>query len=401
MDEVLVGGEVTVYDACTLIFSSPRDDRTFQRFLNHRGGSKKYMSVWRKEEITLCWELLYAPGRVGMSESGAPSSWGVEAEPLEAVMERFDRWGGIPRYVLEKTALDHQLRLREAIIDADLSALACSVGEVSNNHQSLRILHIMTTSDFDKAHIEFASKYVADEVFNTQLARSQLQVELFISATKATPELASVRGVIFERFAHVFITSSKRRAFRARRLGGSGGRSEVEITWPEMASKEFATAESLAALLAEAGGRRGGPGPELYLKPSQSNFPAVDAIVPGRGMLQMTVSVRHGMRAGAAFQSFWDRVLKTGENVDEDDGGAKKARFALASSITAIYFVVPEDIYHEFGHQQVQKSTYLASLQQNVICVPTASSQTGSSLSNPSSTTSSQPRTATGMEIDS
>jgi hypothetical protein len=279
------------------------------------------MSVWRETEITRCWELLYA---VSAGASSPDLS-------LDAVMERFTRWGGIPRYVLEKTGPDHQQRLREAILGANLSLLARSVGDVSTNLQSLRILHIVRNKNFDKDYITFASKYVADEVFNTQLARNQLEVELFLSATKGSPELASVRGIIFERFAHILIAGHKRRPLRARNLGSYGG-GEMDITWPEMERRDFASAESLAKLLAEAGA-----GAALYLKPTVINFPAIDAIVPGQALLQMTVSLRHKLR-GTAFQTYWNGVLEIGGKERRDN---EMTRFSAATCIPAIYFVVP------------------------------------------------------------
>lgn len=376
VDEVPISGDVTVHEACTLIFSSPRDDRVFQRFLNEPHATKKFMSVWKETEITRCWELLYA---VNDGASSPDMS-------LDAVMERFTKWGGIPRYVLEKTGPDHQQRLQEAISGANLSSLARSVGDVSTNQQSLRILHIVRNTNFDKDYITFASKYVSDEVFNTQFARSKLEVELFISATKGSPELASVRGIIFERFAHVLIAGQKRRPLRARYLGIDGG--ETDIAWPEMERRSFASAQSLAELLAEAGA-----GATLYLKPTVINFPAIDAIVPGQALLQMTVSLRHGLRSGAAFQSFWDGVLAIGS---KERGDNAMTTFSAATLIPAIYFVVPEDIYHEFKAQKVTGSVFLESLAQYALCVPTAT-QTGH-VSASSSTSSSPPRL---MEIDS
>lgn len=161
----------------------------------------------------------------------------------------------------------------------------------------------------------------------------------------------------------------------------------MDITWPEMERRDFASAESLAKLLAEAGA-----GAALYLKPTVINFPAIDAIVPGQALLQMTVSLRHKLR-GTAFQTYWNGVLEIGGKERRDN---EMTRFSAATCIPAIYFVVPEDIYHEFKAQKVTGSVFLGSLAQYALCVPTAT-QTGH-VSGTSSTSSSPPRY---MEIDS
>ena len=108
--------------AKTILVCSPR--KSYYEELDKLPlATTRYMPVWDKKEIDACWDLIYRR-RVNK----------------ETVDDLFYKWGGIPRFVLEKANdITQQNKLKEAIDRCDETLLIASIGGSHNimNHHSI------------------------------------------------------------------------------------------------------------------------------------------------------------------------------------------------------------------------------------------------------------------------
>lgn len=134
------------YEAITILVSSP-NPRYYKEFLKFPCTTIRYMPIWSLDEIYYCRNILFPD---------------IEENEM---LNRFDRWGGIPRFVLEKIGdKASNNSLEKAIVTSDLKKCIMSIGEIdSPDDASHRILHIVTT-DYCSTTIMFSSIYVAEKV---------------------------------------------------------------------------------------------------------------------------------------------------------------------------------------------------------------------------------------------
>ena len=183
VDEVDRGGPVDAV-AKTVVLSSPTRSN-YKRFLKFIGSTIRFMPVWSWEEIQACHAALYAHDA---------------SRPLAEVTAAFDRWDGMPRFVLEKLRDSAAQRMLDAAIaTADLSALVNSVGEFDAAPEtSNRVLHLATARPYVDTSVVFGSAYIAEAVLNKLqlLQREQLPASypvVLASATSARQPLLSLR----------------------------------------------------------------------------------------------------------------------------------------------------------------------------------------------------------------
>ncbi|EGZ14842.1 hypothetical protein PHYSODRAFT_301648 [Phytophthora sojae] len=110
-----------------------------------------YMPTWSKEEILKCHESLYSSNI-----------------PIKKVEECYQRWGGIPRYVLHLAQSDsHQRLLQEAIGSISLNSLigACVKFMQDDYYELHGLLYYRVNECYGKESFVFASRYVQQEVY--------------------------------------------------------------------------------------------------------------------------------------------------------------------------------------------------------------------------------------------
>ena len=115
VDEAVPPGATEV-EARTLVFSSPKREN-YKDTLKATASTILYLPVWSWDEIESCRRMLYPKDAV---------------RTAEAVQDAYLRWGGIPRFVLEKVAdKSAQKQLERAIASStNLSLLLNAVGEI-------------------------------------------------------------------------------------------------------------------------------------------------------------------------------------------------------------------------------------------------------------------------------
>jgi hypothetical protein len=162
VDEVEPGSTPVHAFAKLVMFSSPKRDN-YRTVLKAIGATIRYMPVWSWHEIIACHTLLYAHD---------------ETRPLADVAAAFDRWGGVPRMVLEKLRDEAaQAELDAAVATADVGILVRSAGQVDAAPEaSHRLLHMLTQRPYVHKSIAFGSVHIADAVLNRLSKQQQEQL---------------------------------------------------------------------------------------------------------------------------------------------------------------------------------------------------------------------------------
>ena len=157
VDDVEKGGPVHA-DAKMIVLSSPKREN-YNSILKAIGATIRYMPVWSWGEIEACHALLYA---------------GDPERPLAEVEAAYKRWGGIPRYVLEKLRDSAtQSMLDQAIACTNLSKVVDAVNDLASaDNLSHRMLHIAVERPYVDTTIVFGSAVIAGLV----LAKLEAQV---------------------------------------------------------------------------------------------------------------------------------------------------------------------------------------------------------------------------------
>lgn len=146
----------------------------------------RYMPIWSREEIQHCRQLLF------------PYITAREADTL------FNKWGGIPRYVLANAHIPQQQdKLDDAITSVDLDALVkCIGGSDAADFVSHRLVHIHVSDDFSTKTYRFASDYVLNGVYSNLFVKQRQQLLDFMAVNLDFDALSVLRGCLFEKHAH-------------------------------------------------------------------------------------------------------------------------------------------------------------------------------------------------------
>ena len=287
-----------------LVLSSPKRDN-YKKVLNAVGATIRFMPVWSWQEVESCHQLLYADD---------------PERPLAEVRDAFERWGGIPRFVLEKLRDEAaQQSLQEALDTAEVGIIRKSIGQIDAAQEaSHRILHIQTQQPFVYRSIAFGSAYIRDRVAELLFLQQRQAMIDFLITSSSSPQLAGVRGELFESYAHRIISSGG--SFKVRRLDDG---SEETLKLERCAGTHFVRSPSD---LAEC------PSQLHYCQPVVRNFPAIDAVTLPGSLFQMTVSLMHPVKY-AALKVVLDSMPDC--------------------SNYNLFFVVPDDVFPTFSSQSI------------------------------------------------
>jgi hypothetical protein len=185
----------------------------------------------------------------------------------------------------------------------------------------------MEPFSIDCTRLAFASHYVEARLFERFLERESEQMERFLGARVVDGRLGSLRGYLFEGFAHGRLSSGG--DFRVRPLAGGN---ESRLIVAKHGVCNFATLDKvdLCAL-------------STYWEPLAKNFPAIDALsisAPSHGrrtasLFQMTVANKHDIdRSGI------DAVLSCVRLLIGD-----------SNAVVRLYFVVTRGSFNAFPLQ--------------------------------------------------
>ncbi len=167
----------------TILISSPRSMHynSFLKVCN----AIYFMPVWELDEILDCRNKMF------------------ECLDLQSVKRLFLKYGGVPRYILQKLVYFSEEILKEeldsAICLADYKSVCNSIGEHDKDDGiSSNFLHIYV-KNFEKKRIVFASEYVKNTFIHKVLVVHKQDLALLLQQEN---KLSTVKGEIFEHFGH-------------------------------------------------------------------------------------------------------------------------------------------------------------------------------------------------------
>lgn len=312
-----------VVKAFTVLITSPKRDRWWE-FNKETDATLLAFPVLSRDEID------------DMQRSCFPH------RDAEGVWERYDRWGGIPRYVLGKVDDVSQKYLANAVNAATVQLLEAAVSEEGiEGEASGRLVHIKTAGELGAAasprslayystvRTELGSTFIAEQVYDRLHEKHRDQLRAFLDTSAGNPLAATLRGGHFEREAPVRLAQGGK--FNIRRLpfgdaGSDGGAQTLDLAAADLA-KFTAVAELNGA------GRR-----DKLMCPKSKMYGAIDAVFPDdngvrRGVANFTVSTSHNIELDPATVPGLEEVA---------------AALDWRTDPIPFYWVVPEDVYPNF-----------------------------------------------------
>jgi hypothetical protein len=171
------------------------------------------MPTWSIDEIMKCRQHIFS----GQSDNSE-----------EAVKDRFSRWGGIQRWVLQNTDEEDQMLPTKALAECGISELVSSINNLSSAPKaSHRLLHMTVKQNYLEGPVRFASKWVEEQAISKYLQSMQQEVHDFMAASGGESTVAEFRGKLWKRHAHRKLQSGGR--FSCRNLSDGGGVFEIEL----------------------------------------------------------------------------------------------------------------------------------------------------------------------------
>jgi hypothetical protein len=271
-----------------------------QEIVKSKGTSELYMSIWDWSELEECRSLIY------------PSMAACD------VRSRYERWGGLPRYVLEKTSDDDQRALSRAIDKASMRLVReAAFGSSPNPRVSDLLLHTVVANDFVTISIEWASVWVFEKVFEKMLLEERESLLSFVRVARGPElgELGALRGRLWEGLCHRALAQGG--IFAVRRLYPIEGKDEGGVTIAPCEVTRFYQKLSEARAF----------NASVYLRPHNMSQPGIDSIRQPGTLYQITSSTSHGINV---------KGLKEAMEVMQEP-----------AQVT-LYFVVPEDEFDKF-----------------------------------------------------
>ena len=236
----------------------------------------------------------------------------------------FEKFGGIPRYVLvvEAERRDQYLEMLESDI------VYCTLDVIRNidcaDFDMIFHRHSGSDSGYVNYEFQFASQYVGEKVVDTISKRKYDEMKTFAVEGFNIPSVAaSLRGWILERIVHDILPRGG--TFHVRKLSDN---KEEEREFPPMNCTVFNTLEKagIASL------------PSLeYLRPKSKTFEAACALCPPNSVFQVTVSKSHPIKVNGL-----KKILKE----------FQKHKDWTHDTHVNFYFVVPPDVYKYYTCEQ-------------------------------------------------
>jgi len=280
--------------ARTVAVSSPNISRfqDYEKWYMYR----LYMPCWSLEEALEARRACYL---LEAEQSAEERGIAIAVRlPVEVIQQRFAIWGGLARYLFctEKTFATAFSQLTAAIGKAQIVDVLGSAGMLETmNDVSHRIFHYDVAENFTDVSLKFSSDFVFNRLMQSSANKLSDGLINFVCASGNQSLLGSLRGYIFERFAHAVIARGGQ--FRIRRLVSSDSKEQVAddtIVLPPLPIVGFRTAGEIPVLikqhLALVQPQAAAANAQLYLRPSIPNYPFLDSLaVFGLFVLQFTL----------------------------------------------------------------------------------------------------------------
>lgn len=300
------------------------------------------LPVWKKQEI-------------GFARNLSQFSSSFTDDEIFGLNKGYNLWGGIPRRVF-RTGKD--ISIHEAIAAFNLP----DIDRIQPDIRELKyaLVHVVANDNLEKTGLKFCSDYAAYQLMERLLTRNKQQVCHFLQVA-TDPEIATVRGNLFEPFVHNGLSVIGRHTFKTRRLGAGG--SSLHHSPPAAASAAAAlvvsttemvefnvlsttTIHSSTPKMLEDSHCKVG----TYVMPDVKVFPSIDSFLvldDQIAFFQITVGLKHGVKA-----KYLDDLIQL----------FTYSKMVKPGLPWRLYFVTPPDIFPSFGTQP-----YLATKGKNAV----------------------------------
>ena len=251
------------FEAITMMFSSPKREN-YKNLRKLHKCATLYMPVWDFDEIEDCRRLMFTN------------------LTAERVRELFLRWGGVPRFVLEKADEESEQNSLDAVLStAAFAKLEQAAGAIDmSDSLSHRLMHMVVSDDFKMQYVTFASPFVAKSIVSGAQSRRRNDILTFVNESMVSGILGPLRGALFEELAHEALVAGG--DFEVRALDSQNS---DRLTIAPSTSRWF-FAKDLSDV---------GQSSADYCRPAQKNFPVVDSLRRSGQLFQMTVSPQHSV----------------------------------------------------------------------------------------------------------
>ena len=294
--------------ATSILVSSP-DKKTYTAFNKLLSDEEtiRYMPIWSWEEINRTRQLIF------------------KHLHLDLVVDLYNKFGGIPRYVLQKARSDPVRELQKVIASSTLDQLIASIGQIAEKEgTSHRVLHIVVDEDdgyYNDTTIKFASVWVAEQVAEQFFVNEKQRFLTFLASSAGAGESAALKGILFEGYMHNLFKAGGR--FEQAELLTDGTRLPSMLDLKARKECIFKSRDEIKNLTENE-----------YARPLSKSFAVIDSLISPHYLFQSTVSEHHPIK----MQRLVDIIT------------------ALPPSTNPIYlcFVVPEDIFTQFRLQNYE-----------------------------------------------
>jgi hypothetical protein len=250
----------TAFGPCVMC-SSPRDNIGNQFKKTAR---KLFMPTWSWEEVVAVYEMIYS------KKDEIPS--------LNVVAARFFVLGGVPRLLFDEVDTLAWELIDDAMRNTDeekLKQVASSEGAKAADSVSHRLVHrvidaTVDNDDFKKCRIAFPSSYVSFAIMKKYSKDRKEKALNFLDDTSDLGMAATLRGNVFEPFAHLFVQNGFEA--KARLLNADGTSQEVNI---KIEKRQKAVVSGNHAKLAENPEVR--TNEQKYFQPLSKTFECIDS----------------------------------------------------------------------------------------------------------------------------
>jgi hypothetical protein len=243
-------------------------------------------------------DIYFPPWSYEECKTAAEHIYKVDHSATDKIRERYVRYGGIARFVLEWQSSKPTVNpLGNSLASADIVKAVNDLGSAEFDHNAVsgKIIHLIPSPDLREYTYEWASTYVMELAFERLFDVCKgPKIQCLLNAGQGLT-MGTLYGILFEPWFHRKITQQGLRAkarpletegakTRKRKVFGIGSDEEVIVKWPAQKVHRFFDYPEIIV--------------DKYNIPQVANFPAVDSLAPSRGELfQITVAESHEIKA--------------------------------------------------------------------------------------------------------
>jgi hypothetical protein len=289
------GVKPPIVDAFTLLITSPVRER-WKEFNKASDARRLCFPVFSRAEtgdmLRSCFPRLVAADAASGGEAG--------------VWARFDRWGGVPRYVMDRIDADAQLSIAGPLSRISVDMLLSRLGDreiESDDVVSHRLMHLKPAGEaadgaftcprnvasYLLVRSELGSPFIKDLVYRAMEEEDIRRIEALFARQSTSLTFAKLYGDVFERAALDMLREGGSFPLFDLTAGAEAGRlvlrpSDVVV---------FATAPNLAASVRA---RDAAALAASIFLPKAANYTGVDAVLGDGALVNFTIDTAHDLK---------------------------------------------------------------------------------------------------------